>query len=54
MEEEGVQEFHPLYLVVQNCMGHLQDFLMVLLQLEESAISGVAVFKISLRVEKES
>ena len=43
-----------LCLVKPNCMSHLQDFFMVLLQLGEGATSGVAVFKTSLQVEEES
>ena len=35
-----------------NCMSQLQDFYTVLLQLGESATSGVALFKTSLRVAK--
>ena len=41
-------------LVKLNCMSQLQDFLMVLLQLEEGVTSGVAVFKTSLRVAEGS
>ena len=41
-------------LVELNSMNPLQDFFMVLLQLEEGATSGVAMFKTSLRVEEES
>ena len=50
-------EWPPSYLpclVEPNCMSHLQDFFMVLLQLEEGATSGVVVFKTSLRVEEGS
>ena len=35
-------------LVEPNSISHLQDFPMVLLQLEEDVTSGVAVFEISL------
>ena len=41
-------------LVKPNCMSHLQDLPMVLLQLGEGATSGVVVFKTSLQVEEES